>query len=287
MWRFNMLSYQHGYHAGNPADIHKHLTLVTVGGYLLKKAAGIHFFDTHAGKGLYSLQDSQAQKRQEYVEGVQQLIGLRDQLPSEWHFFFDSLDTLHGGKVTPENLQYYPGSPHWVSALRRAQDKHTVFELHPGEHEQLAELNSDHTGYVVYGDGLKGVVSMLPPRIPRMLVLIDPAYEMANEYADVANTVAVIMQKCRHAVVLVWYPLLAAEKHISMCEDIIRNTDAPVLQSEWIYKERPEGWGMYGSGMLVVNPPWVLQVQLTDALQPLADLLGQPVEHRVLSHNAN
>lgn len=282
-----MLSYQHGYHAGNPADVHKHLTLIVVSEYLLKKPAGIHFYDTHAGKGLYSLQDSQAQKRQEYIEGVQQLLSLRAKLPSDaWSFFFAQLDALHGGKVTPENLQFYLGSPHWVSALRRSQDQHTVFELHPGEHQQLAELSPDHTGYVVHGDGLSGVVNMLPPRLPRLQVLIDPAYELASEYTDVASTVEAIIRKCRHAVVLVWYPLLAAEKHKELCERIIPSLDAPILQSEWVYKKRPEGWGMYGSGMLVVNPPWVLEQQLTAALQPLADLLDEPVEHRVLSHNA-
>lgn len=282
-----MLSYQHGYHAGNPADVHKHLTLIAVSEYLLKKPAGIHFYDTHAGKGLYSLQDSQAQKRQEYIEGVQQLLSLRAKLPSDaWSFFFAQLDALHGGKVTPENLQFYPGSPHWVSALRRSQDQHTAFELHPGEHQQLAELSPDHTGYVVHGDGLSGVVNMLPPRLPRLQVLIDPAYELASEYTDVASTVEAIIRKCRHAVVLVWYPLLAAEKHKELCERIIHSLDAPILQSEWVYKKRPEGWGMYGSGMLVVNPPWVLEQQLTAALQPLADLLDEPVEHRVLSHNA-
>ncbi|HLV48643.1 MAG TPA: 23S rRNA (adenine(2030)-N(6))-methyltransferase RlmJ [Aliidiomarina sp.] len=288
-----MLSYQHGYHAGNPADIHKHLTLIAVSQYLLKKEAGIHFFDTHAGKGLYDLHDAQAQKRQEYVSGVSETIAHREKLTAAdssaqaWQHYFAELDHLHRGAVSDTNLAKYPGSPHWVSSLRRGHDRHTVFELHPGEHQALAELNNNHTGFVVHGDGLAGVVRMLPAKTPRLLVLIDPAYELPTEYTDVATTVQDILKKSRHAVVLVWYPLLPADKHLEMCEKLTSQLDAPVLQSEWVHKERTSDWGMYGSGVLIVNPPWQLDQQLAELFQPLAKALGKPTEHRLQHFNSS
>lgn len=282
-----MLSYQHGYHAGNPADIHKHLTLIAVSQYLLRKEAAIHFFDTHAGKGLYSLHDDQAQKRQEYVTGVSETITHRKVLTAAaWQHYFAELDRLHKGCVSSASLAQYPGSPHWMSSLRRSHDRHTVFELHPGEHKALASLNKDHTGFVVHGDGLSGVVRMLPPKTPRLLVLIDPAYELPQEYPDVAATVENILKKSRHAVVLVWYPLLPADKHLALCERLTKNIAAPVLQSEWVHKERISDWGMYGSGVLIVNPPWQLEQQLADIFQPFAKALGKPTEHRLKQFNS-
>ncbi len=282
-----MLSYQHGYHAGNPADIHKHLTLIAVSQYLLKKEAGIHFFDTHAGKGLYNLRDEQAQKRQEYVTGVSETIAHRQSLTAEaWQHYFAELDLLHNGAVSTKSLAQYPGSPHWMSSLRRSHDRHTVFELHPGEHEALASLNKDHTGFVVKGDGLSGVVRMLPPKTPRLLALIDPAYELPQEYIDVTTTVQSILKKSRHAVILVWYPLLPADKHLGLCESITKQVDAAVLQSEWVHKERTVDWGMYGSGVLIINPPWQLDQQLAEIFQPFAKALGKPTEHRLMQFNS-
>ena len=98
---------------------------------------------------------------------------------------------------------------------------------------------------------------------------------------------AAILKKSRHAVVLVWYPLLAAEKHQALCQAISQGLDTPVLQSEWIYKEKPSEWGMYGSGMLVVNPPWQLEVQLQELLQPLQVALGKAAQHKIALFNTS
>lgn len=281
-----MLSYQHGYHAGNAADIHKHLTLITVIQYLLNKPSPIHFFDTHAGKGLYDLADAQAQKKGEYKEGVMPALSHKVQLTTPaWQYFFSVLE--HFQKDT---LSHYPGSPLWVSSLKRSQDRHTVFELHPGEHsalaeQQLAQLPYQDLGVVVKGDGLKGVLKALPPKTPRLTVLIDPAYERIEEYSDVVATVQGIVKKCRHAVILVWYPLLPSAKHESLLE-ALHHLQLPVLNSVWQYKAATEQWGMYGSGMLVVNPPWSLKTQLEDSLAPYAACLRAdsqaPVEHHLI-----
>ncbi|MCC5856059.1 MAG: 23S rRNA (adenine(2030)-N(6))-methyltransferase RlmJ [Idiomarina sp.] len=277
-----MLSYQHGYHAGNPADVHKHLVLLAVSQYLLKKDSGIHFFDTHAGKGHYDLTDAQALKKQEFVEGVQRVVAQRDELKGDaWDTFFATLDRLHDHDLNADSLRFYPGSPKWIADLRRPQDRHTVFELHPGEHSVLEQLGEATTGHVIYGDGLAGVVKQLPPRTPRLLVLIDPPYEQLSEYEAVANTVVDIHKKCRHALVLLWYPLLPTDKHQRLLSQLQEEIAAPILQSEWRYKAREGEWGMYGSGMLIMNPPWQLDAQLTELMQPWAERVGDPAVHLV------
>lgn len=271
-----MLSYQHGYHAGNPADIHKHFTLWAVTRRLQQKPAAIHFFDTHAGRGWYDLHGPQAQKNGEFREGVERLLSHRDALEHSpiaelWQSFFGVLDAAHGHPVAAETLQFYPGSPAWVSALRREQDRHTVFELHPTELSELNAVGETRTGRVIYGDGLKGVVQQLPPQTPRLVILIDPAYENKEEYGAVAETVAKALKRCRHAVILVWYPLLPARRHEAMLADMQQGS-IPCLRSEFVYKPEGAVRGMYGSGMLIFNPPWQLDSQLRQAFLPVQEL---------------
>jgi len=282
-----MLSYQHGYHAGNPADVQKHLTLIAILQRMQAKESAIHYFDTHAGKGHYDLADAQAQKKGEFRAGVAKAINVREALEknSFWADFFAGLDnanaeaTQQGELHDVAKLRYYPGSPGWVAQFRRSQDRHTVFELHPAEHAALQDRATAskqlHTGRVVHGDGLAGVIQQLPPKTPRLLVLIDPAYENKTEYLDVAATAARIMQRCRHAVVLIWYPLLPAGRHALLLEQIQQQIQQPILQSEFCYQESAGERGMYGAGMLVVNPPWQLEQQLTEAMQPFLAQYGE------------
>ncbi len=278
-----MLSYQHGYHAGNAADIHKHLTLIAVIQRLQAKESAIHYFDTHAGKGHYDLTDAQAQKTGEFTAGVARMVPLRDTLipNSVWAEFFAALDsanaeeTNRGQLINAKQLRFYPGSPGWVSRLRRAQDRHTVFELHPAEHDVLSTYGEQQTGRVVYGDGLQGVLKLLPPKTPRLLVLIDPAYENKTEYDDVAAAAIKVLQRCRHAVVLIWYPLLPAAKHEALLEQIRTEVALPVLQSEFHYQANTGERGMYGAGMLIVNPPWQLENNIAELMQPILPEYGE------------
>ncbi|CUS47755.1 MAG: 23S rRNA (adenine2030-N6)-methyltransferase RimJ [Idiomarinaceae bacterium HL-53] len=281
-----MLSYQHGYHAGNPADLHKHFVLLAVLRYLQKKDSAIHVFDTHAGKGLYRLDDPQAQKKREYEDGVMAAVKRRQTLKGDvWKAFYAVLDELNQNAEIPH---IYPGSPMWVNQFARTQDLHTIFELHPAEHAALDEFVSPYRNKVVFGDGLQGVVKALPPRTPRLLVLIDPAYERAEEYAQVADTVQRIIGRTRHAVILVWYPLLPKDKHLEMLATIQAQVTQPVLQSEWHYKERTGDFGMYGSGMLVVNPTWSLASQIAEGFTPWVEQgVGRYVSQMLVQESVN
>lgn len=264
-----MLSYQHGYHAGNPADVHKHFILWTVTQRLQQKTSAIHFFDTHAGRGWYDLQSAQAQKNNEFHEGISRFLHHRAELIQEpqggsWRDFFAVLDNAHEGPVNAETIRFYPGSPAWISQLRREQDRHTVFELHPTELDELQAMGEQRTGRVIFGDGLRGIIQQLPPKTPRLFILIDPAYEDKSEYQRVAETVNKALKRCRHAVILVWYPLLPAARHEHMLAALQQN-GTPCMRSEFIYKIREKTRGMYGSGILVFNPPWQFEQELENA----------------------
>ncbi|TVU92446.1 23S rRNA (adenine(2030)-N(6))-methyltransferase RlmJ [Vreelandella titanicae] len=268
-----MLSYQHAYHAGNFADVHKHLTLYAVIDYLLRKKTAITYVDTHAGRGLYPLNAQETQRLQEYRQGVWPLwqahTGFSDGLLSGWQA------VLTSAQPTAETLTHYPGSPWWLSHSLREQDHLRLFELHPGEHEQLSGQGLSPQAQRVFGDGLMGLMGMLPVTSPRLCVLIDPSYERKVEYQEVAETVAYTLEKARHGVVLIWYPLLPAGHHHTLLTSLKESGIRKIWRSELLLREPGEqAHGMFGSGMLVVNPPWGLDQRLATAMAEICPLLG-------------
>ncbi|WP_336270267.1 MULTISPECIES: 23S rRNA (adenine(2030)-N(6))-methyltransferase RlmJ [Vreelandella] len=268
-----MLSYQHAYHAGNFADVHKHLTLYAVIDYLLRKKTAITYIDTHAGRGLYPLNAQETQRLQEYREGIGPLWQARNELNDplliEWQA---AVATAQGSSVT---LTHYPGSPWWLSHSLREQDQLRLFELHPGEHEQLSTQELPANAQRVFGDGLAGLEAMLPAITPRLCVLIDPSYERKVEYLEVADTVAYTLEKARHAVVLIWYPLLPAGHHHTLLDALQESGQRKIWRSELLLREPGEQvHGMFGSGMLVINPPWGLDERLAAAMAEITPLLG-------------
>lgn len=268
-----MLSYQHAYHAGNFADVHKHLTLYAATDYLLRKKTAITYVDTHAGRGLYPLNAQETQRLQEYRQGIGPLwqvrAGLSDPLLAAWQ------EAIASAQATPETLTHYPGSPWWLSHSLREQDQLRLFELHPGEHEQLSAQGLSPNAQRVFGDGLAGLAAMLPAITPRLCVLIDPSYERKVEYQDVAETAIYTIEKARHAVVLIWYPLLPAGNHHTLLTALKESGVRKIWRSELLLHEPGvQVHGMFGSGMLVINPPWGLDVRLAAAMAEITPLLG-------------
>ncbi|MGJ7461254.1 23S rRNA (adenine(2030)-N(6))-methyltransferase RlmJ [Halomonas sp. MA07-2] len=275
-----MLSYQHAYHAGNFADVHKHLTLHAVIDHLLRKDSSITYIDTHAGRGLYPLDASETLRLQEYREGVIPLWKARQALANE-PLLSDWLAALANAQPAPSRLTHYPGSPWWMGHRRRKGDRQWLFELHPGEHEHLAQQPFSEAVERIHGDGLKGLLQRVPVKTPRLCVLIDPSYERKAEYHEVAETLLTAMHKARHAVVLVWYPLLPAGRHRELLEGLRDGGLRKVWYGEFIRQSPREGErGMFGSGMLVVNPPWGLDERLAAAMAPVVDSLGAPGSYR-------
>ncbi|MGB7755043.1 MAG: 23S rRNA (adenine(2030)-N(6))-methyltransferase RlmJ [Salinisphaera sp.] len=275
-----MLSYQHAYHAGNFADVHKHLTLYTLLCSLHRKDSAITLVDTHAGRGLYSLADKATQKNGEYRSGVARLWEQRDAIAADSPLgdWMGRLATLQGGAA----LRRYPGSPWWFADLQRKQDQLSLFELHPAEHQALeAEaLSAGKRQQRLHADGLEGLRKMLPVNTPRLCVLIDPSYELKTEYKDVAKALRHIVRKARHAVVVIWYPLLSARRHERLL-DSLRQSDIPKLwHSELRLGNTTGEYGMHGSGLILLNPPWQLDQRLDDTFRTVAKLLGDGASHR-------
>ncbi|SDM87868.1 23S rRNA (adenine(2030)-N(6))-methyltransferase RlmJ [Vreelandella arcis] len=268
-----MLSYQHAYHAGNFADVHKHLTLFATLDYLLRKPSPVTYIDTHAGRGLYPLSSDETQRLQEYRDGVwplwQASASISDPLLCDW------LATLSRAQRDPAELTHYPGSPWWISQALRAKERLYGFELHPGEHQHLDDQLLPAGVERVHGDGLAVLCQRLPVPTPRVCVLIDPSYERKDEYWEVAATLSLAMAKARHAVILIWYPLLPAGHHQALLDALASSGIRKIWRSELHLRAADaHERGMYGSGMLVINPPWGLDERLAGAMAQLTPLLG-------------
>ncbi|MFG6668136.1 23S rRNA (adenine(2030)-N(6))-methyltransferase RlmJ [Halomonas sp. HNIBRBA4712] len=268
-----MLSYQHAYHAGNFADVHKHLTLYAVNNHLLRKKSAITYIDTHAGRGLYPLASKEALKLQEHRKGIEPLWaarkGVSDPLLSEW------LSSVARAQPNAAELSLYPGSPWWLSLELREQDALRLCELHPGEHAELDGQTLPEAALRIHGDGLAELERRVPVRTPRLCVLIDPSFERKTEYQEVADSVIYALEKARHAVILIWYPLLPSGAHHTLLDALKASGVRKIWQSELQLREpKTERHGMYGSGMLVVNPPWGLSERMEGAMTEITTLLG-------------
>lgn len=254
-----MLSYQHAYHAGNPADLHKHIVLAELITLLTRKDRGITVMETHAGRGLYDLSSAEAQKTGEAAEGIR-AIDLDPQ-------------TLYAQTIVAIRKTYgdaaYPGSPLITSHLLRDQDRHILMELHPAEGPALKRTMRQTQAEVHLRDGYEGVLATSPPTPRKGLVLIDPSYEVKAEYEQVADFVSKLIKKWAEASILVWYPILPAGRHRTMTTFM---KDLPHLSHEVNFHYK-EGKGMTGSGLFLINPPYGSEACFTASLRQAANIL--------------
>lgn len=275
-----MLAYQHAYHAGNFADVHKHLALHAVTRHLLRKESPVTYVDTHAGRGLYPLAAMETDRLQEYRDGVEPVWAARHALArDDAPLLADWLAALTEAQPRSGTLTHYPGSPWWLSRAIRQQDRLTLFELHPGEHRHLESQALPPQARRFHEDGPQGLMRRLPVPTPRLCVLIDPSYERKAEYAETAQTLQRIAAKARHAVVMIWYPLLPAGHHHGLLEALRTAGIDKLWRSELVHHAAGERHGMYGSGLVVRNPPWGLDTELSAAMQRLAPLWGRGARH--------
>lgn len=265
-----MLSYQHGFHAGNFADLHKHLTLALLLESLNRKAKPWSYLESHSGRGLYDLRDAQAEKTGEYREGIAKLWEHREE--SALGRYLDLVRSLNEAP-----LQTYPGSPLIAAQMARADDKIHLMELHPQEVQVLKRnfRKFPQVG-VHHRDGYEGVLGLLPPKPNRGVVLIDPPYEVKTEYAQVAGFISKALNAWSNGCYAIWYPVLSAERHEEMIAKILKNCpDAAVLRSE-MHVAAPAERGMFGSGMLLINPPWQIDQSLELLVPQLLEQLQTP-----------
>jgi 23S rRNA (adenine2030-N6)-methyltransferase len=269
-----MLSYRHAFHAGNHADVLKHSALALVLEYFKRKDKPFWYLDTHAGAGVYELESSEARKNAEFEGGISRLLAARGELPSSVQPYLDVVDALNGGGP----LRFYPGSP-WVAAdLLRAEDRLRLFEMHPQDARLLDEnLQRDQRIVIGKSDGFAGLKALLPPPSRRAVVLIDPPYELKEDYARVVEVLQDALKRFATGTYIVWYPLLARAE-AQRLPARLAELRQPALRAE-LRIENPSGeFGMFGSGLFILNPPWVLQEQLAELLPRLQQLLGRPGE---------
>lgn len=247
-----MLSYQHAYHAGGAADLHKHAALAALLGLLARKARGISYLESHAGRALYDLASPEAAKTGEAAAGVGRMAD--GALPEPLRAAVAAVRAAHGTTT-------YPGSPAIAATMLRAQDRIVLCERHPGERAALVEAvarlrRDDGPAIAVHvRDGHEGLRALTPPTPRRGLALIDPSYEVKSEYAETAGTALALAARWPEGCVVVWYPLLPDRRHAAMAERVEGALGAACLRAEAGFVDPPER-GMQGSGLLVVDPPY-------------------------------
>ena len=280
-----MLSYRHSYHAGNFADVLKHIVLVECLEHFNKKDSPFDYIDTHSGAGLYDLRSANANKTAEYKEGIAKLK--RIDFPELENYFdvIDALNSQQGIDRKKKSIAFYPGSPaiahHYVTDPDRQKDKAWLFELHSSDFRILSEsMETDSKAMarkirIKQEDGLKGLLGLVPPVSRRALVLIDPSYEMKTDYSDVVETVIKAHKKFNSGTYAVWYPVVDRKRIDFMLRKLKQSGIKNIQQYELgLAADTPES-GMTSAGMIVINPPWTLKAKLDKVLPKLVKQLDR------------
>lgn len=265
-----MLAYRHLFHAGNFADVLKHVVLLHLVHAFCRKDKPFLYLDTHAGTGRYDLSLAWAQKNAEFRDGITRIWG-HDNAPATIVPYLDS--------VTAENpdrrLRFYPGSPRFVRPMMRPGDRAVLSELNKDDCAQLAELFArDRQVHVQLMDGYQALKAFLPPPERRALVLIDSSFDRAGEYARITDALVQAHKRFATGVFAIWYPLMEPSAVRAFERGVAESGIRKILKLELsVY---PESWqgGMRGSAMLIVNPPYELDTTLAPALSWLHGMLS-------------
>ena len=267
-----MLSYRHAFHAGNHADVLKHLVLVQLSRYLGQKDKPFWVIDTHAGAGAYALDSGYAVKLAEYKEGIGRLWG-RNDLPAA---LADYVELVR--KLNPDRrLLVYPGSPYFALWTLREQDRLRLFELHSKDARLLQECFKGAGRQVIVepSDGFAGLKALLPPAPRRGLILIDPSYEEKQDYERVCHALKEALVRFPGGTYALWYPQLTRLESHELPQRLKRLPAKSWLHVALRVKEpAKDGLGMHGSGMIVLNPPWTLHDTLAEVMPYLVEVLG-------------
>ncbi|MGE4242211.1 23S rRNA (adenine(2030)-N(6))-methyltransferase RlmJ [Ramlibacter sp.] len=284
-----MFSYRHGFHAGNHADVLKHTVLIAVVKHLTAKPTALAVIDTHAGAGLYRLDDDFAHTSGEADEGIRKLLALAEPTP----LVQDYLDLVRSFNREGKAVRVYPGSPFVTQALLRqqARDKLHLFELHPTDSKSLEshveQLEAGRQVHVQRADGFEGLKALLPPPSRRGLVLIDPSYELKNDYGKVAACLQDSLRRFSTGTYMVWYPVIPRPEAHELPRRL--KTLANQAGKSWLHatlaigqsEEKPvpgepaKRPGLTASGVFIVNPPHTLKAGLQLSLPQLVDVLGR------------
>lgn len=263
-----MLSYQHSYHAGGPADVHKHVALTLLLNHLTAKAKPASVIDLYAGDGVYALTAAAARKTGEYQDGIAKLWSAPNP-PAVLGAYLKTVKHLNPGE-----LSLYPGSPDIARQMLRADDRLILNELHPGSFTALKGwVGHDDRIAVHKRDGLEALLALVPPLVRRGLALIDPSFEMKTDYTEIPVRLASAVEKWREGIFMIWYPVLADARHKPLLTGIAA-IGKPSFCAELTLPKPFPGRGLRGTGIVAVNPPWKFDAEMAEAGQAVAKVLG-------------
>ena len=270
------MNYRHAFHAGNFADVHKHVVLLALLERLKQKPKPLFYLDTHAGRGWYDLRAEDATRGGEWREGIARLASR----PAQSADLLRYLQATHAAGATPTR---YPGSPVLALEALRAGDRAVLVEQQPAEAQALQQSTAGKRNVaVVCGDGYAALKSSLPPRENRGLVLIDPPYEAESEFADAERALRLGLSRWPNGVFALWYPIKAGSQAQRLNAALQSSGLRKLLRLELTVRPADSPIGLNGSGLVIANPPWKFDGEITEALAEthaaLSDAGGSSVQ---------
>ena len=266
------MKYHHSFHAGNFADVHKHVTLLALIAALQRKDKGFLYLETHAGRGLYDLTSPDTHQGAEAKLGIGMLRDATVTSPAIIHY----LETLERARTNAALPTAYPGSPVVAALALRAQDRGLCCEIQAAECRALERaLNIYPRMRCECVDGYQALKAHLPPGERRALVFIDPPYEeQADDLAHAINAIGTVLARLANAVVALWYPIKDESGLHPALARAAETLAVPALISELWVHPRDARVGLNGSGLLIVNPPYQLDLEMQQWLPELGAALG-------------
>lgn len=265
-----MLSYRHSFHAGNFADLLKHSIYIHCLEYMTQKPKSLRIIDTHSGAGCYSLDSADAQKNAEFSNGIGKIWQATD-LPELLQRYRQTIASFNSS----DDCLIYPGSPLIAESFLRPSDQLFVHELHPTDYRQLHELLGQQKNIRVLADeGMQSLVSLVPPPEKRGLVLIDPSYEMKQDYHSVVEQLIKAHKRFSTGSYLLWYPVVSRQRIDDMELRFKKSGIRNIQVYELAISADTEESGMTSSGIIAINPPWTLWKLLQTALPYAVRKLG-------------
>lgn len=278
------MNYRHIYHAGNICDVVKHAMLALIIDYLKQKDKPFAVLDTHAGCGLYDLDAPEARKTGEADEGVQRLwFAWREgrTIDTTLTPFLDALNKVNMDGL----LRYYPGSPMLARTMLREHDRLIACELHPEDCATLRRTfrHNDKQAHIHHRDGYEALRGLLPFPEKRGLILIDPPFEKPDDFDNLIAACHLIHSLFPQAIVAIWYPI-KDRPTVWQFHERLRDTKIPkIMNTEFIYQPEVRSDRLNGTGMIIINPPWVLEEQLPKLFGCLHDILQTEAKQSTIS----
>jgi 23S rRNA (adenine2030-N6)-methyltransferase len=268
------VNYRHAFHAGNFADVFKHAVLCRILHYLRQKPAAFRVIDTHAGAGVYDLAGDEASRSGEWHDGIERLIAAKLAAPVA-ALLAPYLDVI-GALNERGRLTRYPGSPALVRAWLRPQDKLIACELERNAAAALAgEMRGDPRIKTLKIDGWTALTAYVPPPERRGLVFVDPPFEAADDLNQFAQSLALAHRKWASGLYSLWYPIKGRPQPDAFAKRLRRAGIAKILRAEFMVAPLTNPERLNGCGLILVNPPWTLENELSRLLPALVPVLGR------------